>query len=61
MNVAAAVDVRDLEFESPALKGLKDAGVVLAVPLISAGAPLGMLTLGPRLSGGDYRPMIAAC
>ncbi len=54
MHVAAAVDVRDLEFESPALKGLKDAGVVLAVPLISAGAPLGMLTLGPRLSGGDY-------
>ena len=54
MDVAAAVDVRDLEFESPALKRLKDAGVVLAVPLISAGAPLGMLTLGPRLSGGDY-------
>jgi serine phosphatase RsbU (regulator of sigma subunit) len=54
MHAAAAVDVRDLEFESPALKGLKDAGVVLAVPLISAGAPLGMLTLGPRLSGGEY-------
>ncbi len=54
MNVAAAVDVRDLEFESPALRRLKDAGVVLVVPLISAGAPLGLLTLGPRLSGSDY-------
>lgn len=54
MDVAAAVDVRDLHFESPALKGLKDAGAVLVVPLISAGAPLGMLSLGPRLSGADY-------
>jgi serine phosphatase RsbU (regulator of sigma subunit) len=54
MEVAAAVDVRDLHFESSALKGLKDAGVVLVVPLISAGAPLGMLALGPRLSGADY-------
>jgi serine phosphatase RsbU (regulator of sigma subunit) len=54
MDVAAAVDVRDLHFESPILKGLKDAGVVLIVPLISAGAPLGMLSFGPRLSGADY-------
>ncbi len=54
MNAAAAVDIRDLEFESPALKGLRDAGVVLAVPLISSGSPLGMLSLGPRRSGADY-------
>ncbi len=54
MDVAAAVDVRDLHFESPALKGLKDAGVVLIVPLISAGASLGILSFGPRLSGAEY-------
>ena len=54
LDVAAAVDVRDLHFESPALKGLKDAGVVLIVPLIAAGAPLGVLSFGPRLSGAEY-------
>ena len=54
MHVARAVDVRELGFESPAVKALKDAGVVLVVPLISAGTPIGMLSLGPRLSERDY-------
>ena len=53
-HVARAVDVRELGFQSPAVKALKDAGVVLVVPLISAGAPIGMLSLGPRLSERDY-------
>jgi|SRR5271166_5917851 len=53
-DVAGTVDIRGLDLESPALKALKDAGVVLVVPLISAGAPLGILSLGPRLSEGDY-------
>ncbi len=54
VDAAAAVDIGALDFESPALRDLKDSGVVLAVPLISAGALLGLLTLGPRLSGADY-------
>jgi serine phosphatase RsbU (regulator of sigma subunit) len=49
-----AVDIRRLELDSPALKALKDAGVVLVVPMISAGAPVGMVALGPRKSERDY-------
>jgi serine phosphatase RsbU (regulator of sigma subunit) len=54
MDAAGAVDVRTLNFDSPALKALKDAGAVLVIPLISAGAPIGLLSLGPRLSDRDY-------
>lgn len=54
MKVSGAVDLRELEFDSPALSALKAAGAVLVVPLISAGAPIGLLSLGPRLSGREY-------
>ena len=54
MHVARAVDVRELGFQSPALKTLKEAGAVLVVPMISAGVPVGMLALGPRKSERDY-------
>ncbi len=54
MKVSGAVDIRELEFNSPALSALKAAGAVLVVPLISAGAPVGLLSLGPRLSERDY-------
>jgi serine phosphatase RsbU (regulator of sigma subunit) len=54
MEAAGAVDIRELGFDSPALKALKDAGVVLVVPLISAGVPVGLLSLGQRLSERDY-------
>jgi len=54
MRAAGAVDIRHLELDSPALKALKDAGVVLVVPLISAGSPVGMLGLGARKSERDY-------
>ena len=54
MKVSGAVDIRELEFSSPALAALKAAGAVLVVPLISAGAPVGLLSLGPRLSERDY-------
>jgi serine phosphatase RsbU (regulator of sigma subunit) len=54
MDVAGAVDIRELEFDSPALTALKNAGAVLVVPLISAGIPIGVLSLGPRLSERDY-------
>ena len=54
MKVSGAVDIRELEFDSPALSALKAAGAVLVVPLISAGAPIGLLSLGPRLSEREY-------
>ncbi len=54
MNVAGAVDIRDLDLDSPALTALKDAGAVLVVPLISAGALVGVLGLGPRQSEREY-------
>jgi serine phosphatase RsbU (regulator of sigma subunit) len=53
-DVAGAVDIREVDFDSPALRALKDAGAVLVIPLISAGVPIGMLSLGPRLSERDY-------
>lgn len=54
MEAGGAVDVRKLDLDSPALKKLKDAGTVLAIPLISAGVLTGVLSLGPRLSERDY-------
>jgi serine phosphatase RsbU (regulator of sigma subunit) len=54
LAAAGPVDIRRLDLESPALKTLKEAGAVLVVPMISAGAPVGMLALGPRKSERDY-------
>jgi serine phosphatase RsbU (regulator of sigma subunit) len=53
-RVAGAVDIRHLELDSPALKALKDTGVVLAVPMISAGSTVGVLGLGGRKSERQY-------
>jgi serine phosphatase RsbU (regulator of sigma subunit)/anti-sigma regulatory factor (Ser/Thr protein kinase) len=50
----AAVDLDDIELDSPALRELKAAGVKLAVPLVSQGELIGVLNLGPRLSEQDY-------
>ncbi len=49
-----AVDVDALDLDSPALRELKAAGVRLAVPLVSQGELIGVLSLGPRLSEQDY-------
>src|ERR687891_1022233 len=49
-----AVDIDELELDSPALAELKAAGVKLAVPLVSQGELIGVLNLGPRLSEQDY-------
>ena len=48
------MDIRGLELDSPALAAMKDAGVVLIVPLISSGSLIGVISLGPRLSERDY-------
>jgi serine phosphatase RsbU (regulator of sigma subunit)/anti-sigma regulatory factor (Ser/Thr protein kinase) len=53
-TATGAVDVDSLELDSPALRELREAGVKLAVPLISQGELIGVLNLGPRLSEQDY-------
>jgi serine phosphatase RsbU (regulator of sigma subunit) len=54
LGAAGVVNVTNLELQSPALAALRQAGVVLVVPLISSGALVGLLNLGPRLSERDY-------
>ncbi|HUY07859.1 MAG TPA: PP2C family protein-serine/threonine phosphatase [Candidatus Dormibacteraeota bacterium] len=49
-----AVDITTLSFDSPALAAMREAGVVLVVPLVSSGELIGLLSLGPRLSEGGY-------
>jgi serine phosphatase RsbU (regulator of sigma subunit)/anti-sigma regulatory factor (Ser/Thr protein kinase) len=53
-SATGAVDVEGLELDSPALVALKEAGVKLAVPLVSQGELIGVLYLGPRRSEQDY-------
>jgi len=53
-SATGAVDVAELELDSPALAELKAAGVKLAVPLVSQGELIGVLNLGPRRSEQDY-------
>jgi serine phosphatase RsbU (regulator of sigma subunit)/anti-sigma regulatory factor (Ser/Thr protein kinase) len=53
-SAPGAVDLDGLELESPALEALREAGVRLAVPLVSQGELVGLLNLGPRLSDQDY-------
>src|SRR5437588_2829876 len=54
LGSSGAVEVDKLQLDSPALKALKAAGVKLAVPLVSQGELVGLLTLGPRLSEQEY-------
>ena len=48
------VDLATLELDSPAVRELRDAGVVLVVPLVSQSELIGTLNLGPRLSEQEY-------
>jgi serine phosphatase RsbU (regulator of sigma subunit) len=50
----AAVDITGLQLDSPGLAALRAAGVVLAIPLISSGSLVGLLSLGPRRSERGY-------
>jgi serine phosphatase RsbU (regulator of sigma subunit) len=54
LGVAGPVDITGLALDSPALSALRAAGVVLVIPLISAGTLIGLLNLGPRLSERGY-------
>jgi serine phosphatase RsbU (regulator of sigma subunit)/anti-sigma regulatory factor (Ser/Thr protein kinase) len=53
-SATGAVDVTTLELDSPALGSLREAGVKLAVPLVSQGELIGILNLGPRRSEQEY-------
>jgi serine phosphatase RsbU (regulator of sigma subunit)/anti-sigma regulatory factor (Ser/Thr protein kinase) len=54
LSAAGPIDVEQLKLESPAVQAMRDAGVTLAVPLISQGELIGLLSLGPRLSQQAY-------
>jgi serine phosphatase RsbU (regulator of sigma subunit)/anti-sigma regulatory factor (Ser/Thr protein kinase) len=53
-SASGVVDIEGLRLESPALEAMRQAGVKLAVPLISQGELIGILNLGPRRSEQDY-------
>ncbi len=53
-EAAGVVDVETLKMDSPALRAMRDAGVKLALPLVSQGELIGLINLGQRLSEQDY-------
>jgi serine phosphatase RsbU (regulator of sigma subunit)/anti-sigma regulatory factor (Ser/Thr protein kinase) len=53
-SASGSVDVDTLQLDSPGLSALKAAGVKLAVPLVSQGELIGVLSLGPRRSEQEY-------
>ncbi|HEU5369603.1 MAG TPA: GAF domain-containing protein, partial [Ktedonobacterales bacterium] len=54
LSAPGAVEIERLHLDSPALRALRAAGVKLAIPLVSQGDLVGLLSLGPRLSEQDY-------
>jgi serine phosphatase RsbU (regulator of sigma subunit)/anti-sigma regulatory factor (Ser/Thr protein kinase) len=53
-GATGAVDIGALQLDSPALDGLREAGIKLVVPLVSQGELIGLLNLGPRRSEQEY-------
>jgi serine phosphatase RsbU (regulator of sigma subunit)/anti-sigma regulatory factor (Ser/Thr protein kinase) len=53
-SASGPVAIAGLEMDSPALLQLREAGVELVAPLVSQGELVGVLNLGPRLSGQEY-------
>ena len=53
-SATGPVALSSLELDSPALEQLRGAGVELVAPLVSQGELVGVLNLGPRLSGQEY-------
>ena len=54
LSAPEAVELEKLQFDSPALRALREAGVKVAVPLVSQNELIGVLNLGARLSEQDY-------
>ena len=53
-GASGLVEVDKLNLDSPAVQRLRDAGVKIAVPLISQGELVGLLNLGPHLGEQEY-------
>ena len=53
-GATGAVDIGALQLDSPALEGLREAGIKLVVPLVSQGELIGLLNLGPWRSEQEY-------
>ncbi len=54
LRAPGAVEVDEIELDSPAVRALRAAGIKLVVPLVSQGELIGLLNLGPRLSEQEY-------
>ncbi len=54
LHSPGVVEIEKLKLDSPTVSRLKEAGIKLAVPLVSQGELIGLLNLGPRLSEADY-------
>jgi GAF domain-containing protein len=54
LNSKGVIDVEALLLDTPAVRGMKAAGVKLVVPLISQGDLIGLINLGPRRSEQEY-------
>src|SRR5450755_286638 len=55
-SASGAVEVGQLELDSPALDQMRSAGITLVVPLVTNGELIGLLNVGPRLSDQGYSP-----
>ncbi len=53
-GAVGAVEIAQLDLDSPALAELRGAGVTLVVPLITNGELIGLLNVGRRLSDQDF-------
>ncbi len=53
-DAVGAVEIRQLDLDSPALESLRAAGVSLVVPLVTNGELIGLLSVGRRLSDQDF-------
>ena len=53
-TATGAVDLTNLDLDSPALAELRARGVALVVPLVTSGELVGILNVGPRLSEQGY-------
>jgi serine phosphatase RsbU (regulator of sigma subunit)/anti-sigma regulatory factor (Ser/Thr protein kinase) len=54
VNAPEPVELKQLHLDTPAVRGLREAGVTLIIPLVSQGELMGLLNLGPRLSEQEY-------
>ncbi len=53
-DAVGAVEIGQLELDSPALAELRAAGITLVVPLVTNGELIGLLSVGRRLSDQDF-------